>query len=240
MRWRPPPGCGVPSKAPASSTRSSASRLASWSAGDRRRERRRERRPPLDRHLAGREHGPGVDAGVDPVDREADGLEAVEELPEDGRAAAVLGDGAVVDVDRPVWRERERLLAEDRVVERDGDVCLETSQRRARLLAVQRRHADDLRRDVLERRALARRRVRAAEREADGCRRDPDAPQLPERAAQVAPADRFVEHDRPGPPREEARRDPVRVAREHDDVHVRKYSTSCIGQRALRWWRRSE
>jgi hypothetical protein len=139
----------------------------------------------------------------------------------------------------PMRGERERLLADDRVVERDRDVGAEAAERCASLVAVQRRHADDLGRDVLERRPLARVRVRAAEREPDRRRGDADTPQLAQRAAQVAPAHRLVEDHRAGASREEARRDPFRVAREHDDVHVRKYSTSRIGQRALRWSRRS-
>ena len=135
--------------------------------------------------------------------------------------------------------KRERVLADDRVVERDRDVGAEAAHRRASLLAVQRRHADDLGRDVLERRTLACLRVRAPEREPDRRRGDADAAQLAQRAAQVAPAHRLVEDHSAGAPREEARRDPGRVAREHHDVHVRKYSTSRIGQRALRWSRRS-
>ena len=108
------------------------------------------------------------------------------------------------------------------------------------LLAVQRRDADDLGRDVLERQALAGAGVRAAQREPDRCGGGADAPQLAQLPPQVAPPDRLVEDHRPGrPPREEARGDPARVAREHDDVHARKYSSSRIGQRALRWWRRS-
>src|SRR2546430_10035533 len=57
----------------------------------------------------------------DPVDREADGFAPVEELPEDGRATAVFGNCAVMDVDRPVPRRRKRRLGDQCVVERDRD-----------------------------------------------------------------------------------------------------------------------
>ena len=126
-----------PSKAAASSTASSASRLASCRRGIVAASVSASDRAPFDRHVPARQHRPGVDPRVDQVDREPDPVEPVAELPEHRRTAAVAGHGAVVDVDRPVRRQRERLGPDDRVVERDRDVGSEAAQRVARLAPVQ-------------------------------------------------------------------------------------------------------
>ena len=133
MRCCPPGRLGLAAKAAAPSTASSASRLASCRRGIVAASVSRERRAPFDRHVPAREHRPGVDARVDQVDREPDPVEPVAELPEHRRTAAVAGHGAVVDVDRAVRGQRERLGPDDRVVERDRDVGPEAAQRVARL-----------------------------------------------------------------------------------------------------------
>ena len=155
------------------------------------------------------------------MDREPDGVAPVRELPEDGRATAVAGNRAVVDVDRPVLRRRERRLGDQRVVERDRNVG--AGEYSARLRPVERRHADDVYAEPVDVRLLVLC-VKTAQRETDGNRGRADSPQLAQPCAHSRPG-AHVQQQRGNAdvlPLEKPRRDPARIPRHHDDVHCER------------------